>query len=250
MAATAEITTEWVEFPSGADRIRGYLARPSGPGPFPTMVQVHEVLGVTDHRQDMTQRIARQGIVTLTPDLFSRIGGKPPSGFATSVERRRAAFLSAPDEQAMQDILAAHQYLTTRGDVIGDRIGILGFCMGGSLALVTVCNSAVFKLFVDFYGALTKRGELCEDWQPLSYLPLVERLSCPIQIHIGTADEIISAEEVAEFERLLKAHGKDYELYLYEGDGHAFHDDTDRRHSPDNAATAQARAFEYLRRRL
>jgi carboxymethylenebutenolidase len=122
--------------------------------------------------------------------------------------------------------------------------------MGGSLALVSVCQSDAFKVFVDFYGALTKRPELCEDWRPLSYLPLVRDLRCPIQIHVGTADAIISAEEVAEFERLLREHGKDYELYTYPGAGHAFHDDTDRRFAPDHAATAQARAFEYLRERL
>ncbi len=82
---------------------------------------------------------------------------------------------------------------------------------------MTVCESDTFKVIVDSYGALTKRAELCEDWQAVSYLPLVERLHCPIQIHIGTDDEIISGDEVAELERLLAEHGKDYELYLYPG---------------------------------
>jgi len=251
MAVSVDLQMEWVEFPSGDATIRGYLARPARPGPLPALVQVHEVLGITEHRQEMTRRIAEQGIVALTPDLFSRIGGKPPPGpFTTPEERRRAAFLAVPDEQAVGDLLAAHRYLVSRSDVIADRIAILGFCMGGSLALVTVCQSDAFKVFVVFYGALTKRPELCDDWQALSYLPLVRDLNCPIQIHVGTDDAIISAAEVAEFERLLREHGKDYELYTYPGAGHAFQDDPDRRYAPDHAATAQARAFEYLRERL
>jgi len=105
-------------------------------------------------------------------------------------------------------------------------------------------------VLVDFYGALTKRAELYEDWQAVSYLPLVERLRCPIQIHIGTEDEIISEDEVAELERLLAQHANDYELYLYPGAHHAFHDNTDRRHAPAHAALAQERAFAYLAARL
>jgi carboxymethylenebutenolidase len=199
----------------------------------------------------MTERLARQGIVTLTPDLYSRIGGQPPQEYSSQEERRRKAFLAAPDEQAQRDILAAREYLSRRPDVAEDRIGIIGFCMGGSVALRTVCTApGNFKLFVDFYGALTKRAELTEDGQAVAYLSLVKHLSCPIQVHVGEEDEIISAPELAEFERLLGEHARDFELYRYPGARHAFHDDTNRRYSPENAALAQQRTFDYLTRRL
>jgi len=87
----------------------------------------------------MMERLAGQGI--LMPNLFSRVGGEPPRGYSTNEERRRKAYLAVPDEQAAQDLVAARRYLATRADVSADRIGILGFCMGGSLALVTVCES-------------------------------------------------------------------------------------------------------------
>jgi carboxymethylenebutenolidase len=247
----AEIVTAWVDFPSGDQIIQGYLAAPAAPGRYPALVQVHENLGIIDHRKDMTERLARLGIVTLTPNLYSRIGGQPPSDYSSPEERRRKAFLAAPDEQAQGDILAARAYLAQRPDVEAARIGVIGFCMGGSVALRSVCTAAgQFKLFVDFYGALTKRAELTEDGQAVAYLSLVPELSCPIQVHVGAEDEILSPAEVDEFERLLQQHGKDYEVYRYPGARHAFHDDTNRRYSPDNAALAQQRAFDYLTRRL
>ncbi len=120
MAITSDVVTEQVEFPSGADVVRGYLARPSGPGAYPALVQVHEVLGITEHREVMTRRLASQGILTLTPNLFTRVGGRPPQDYQTSEERRRTAFLAVPDEQAARDLVAARGYLAGRADVYAD----------------------------------------------------------------------------------------------------------------------------------
>jgi carboxymethylenebutenolidase len=230
--------------------IQAYLARPALPGRFPALVQVHENLGVTPHRQDVAGRLAKQGYVSLTPNLFSRVGGRPPQDYADAEDRRRKAFLAAPDEQAVRDILATQHYLASRPDVLPDRIGIIGFCLGGSLALIAASESACFKAFVDFYGALTKPAAYTEDWTAVSYLPLVPGLSCPIQVHVGTEDEVISESEVAAFEELLERHGRQYELYRYQSAKHAFHDDTDPRYSPDNAVLAEERTFRFLSEHL
>jgi carboxymethylenebutenolidase len=250
-APQRQITTDWVEFPNGSDTIQGYLAAPSAPGRYPALVQVHENLGIIDHRRDMTARLARLGIVALTPNLYSRIGGQPPQDYATQEERRRKAVLTAPHDQAQSDVIAAHAYLSQRPDVDPERIGIIGFCMGGTIALRTVCTAdGLFKVFVCFYGALTKRAELTDDGQPVHYLPLVRDLSCPIQFIVGCEDEIIPQAEVDELERLLKEHHKDYEIHRFDGAKHAFHDDTNRRYAPQQAAEAQKRAFDYLAERL
>lgn len=250
VAGQIAVETSWLEIESGDEAIQAYLARPALTGPSPALVQVHENLGVTPHRQEVAARLAREGYVTLTPNLFSRVGERPPQDYTDAEDRRRKAFLAAPDEQAVGDVIAAHRYLGSRSDVIPDRIGIIGFCLGGSLALIAACESACFRVFVDFYGALTKPAAYTEDWTAVSYLPLVPRLSCPIQVHVGTADEAISESEVAALEQSLQGHGKLHELHRYPGARHAFHDDTDPRYSRGQAALAEERTFRFLREHL
>lgn len=250
-ASQREITTSWVEFPSGGETIHGHLAAPTAPGRYPALVQVHENLGIIEHRRDMTERLARQGYVVLTPNLYARIGGKPPQEYTSQEDRRRRAFLAAPDEQAKADVIAARNYLAGRPDVDAERIGLFGFCMGGSIGIVTVCTTqGLFKVFVCFYGALTKRAELAEDFVAVSYVPLLKDLSCPMQFIVGREDEIIPAAEVDELERVLTQYGKDFEIHRFEDAKHAFHDDTNRRYAPEQAAEAQRRAFAYLAERL
>src|ERR1700722_11732941 len=82
----------WVEFKSGKDDIRGYLAKPKGKRNLPGIVMVHENLGVIEHRQDVTRRLAKAGYATLTVDLYSRLGGWSPRDFTTPEERRNKAF--------------------------------------------------------------------------------------------------------------------------------------------------------------
>ena len=117
MATSSEATSEWIEYPSRGAAVRAYLAVPGGTGPWPGIVMIHENPGMTEHRLDVTRRLAGQGYMTLTPDLFSRVGGKPPAG-DTDVERRQKIDLALPDDQVFDDLVNGYRYLKGRVEVI------------------------------------------------------------------------------------------------------------------------------------
>ena len=110
MAGASQLRSEWVEYSSGGAAIRAYFSVPQGRGPWPGVVMIHENPGVTEHRMDVTRRLAAAGYATITPDLFSRVGGKPPSG-ASDVERRQKIDIALPDDQVFNDLMNGYGYL-------------------------------------------------------------------------------------------------------------------------------------------
>ena len=129
MAEAAQPRSEWIEYQSRGATIRAYLGLPAGAGPWPGIVMIHENPGVTDHRMDVTRRLAGAGYVTITPDLFSRIGGKPPSG-ASDVERRQNIDIALPDDQVFDDLMNGYQFLKNRDGTIQSRIALYGYLHG------------------------------------------------------------------------------------------------------------------------
>lgn len=215
----------WVEFKSGKDDIRGYFAKPKGRRDLPGIVMVHENLGVIEHRQDVTRRLAKAGYATLTVDLYSRIGGQSPRDFKTPEERRIKAFLAMPDEQVIPDLEAGCRYLELLPEVDGSRLGAIGYCSGGGLLYGWVLgNSTNIKCAVVFYGSTGLRGESRPDGKDLDRIPSAPKLQCPIEIHQGEADRLLeSARKMAE---ALKRTAHRVEFYTYPGAEHAYHDDT------------------------
>jgi carboxymethylenebutenolidase len=182
----------------------------------------------------------------ITPNLFSRLGGKAPGGDDDHA-RHLAIGMAVRDEQVHGDLMASHQYLVDLDDVDASRIGIIGFCMGGAKALYTACHTGVFKCLVDFYGPVEQSAERYGVGRSL--LPYVPNLSCPIQFHSGDRDESCTPEEARALAAELKRSGKDAECYMYEGAQHGFHGDG-ARHHPQAAALAWDRALEFLRHHL
>jgi carboxymethylenebutenolidase len=219
----------WVHFRSGEELIRGYLALPdgsSGAGPYPVVVTAHENLGVTAHRQEVTRRLAAEGFVSLTVDLFSRLGGLPPQNFASQDERRALAFLAAHDERAVPDLQAGLEFARSLAAADPQRAGALGFCLGGGTVLAWGTATDDLDVIVSLYGIPILPAEYSPTGEPLSRLPLLERLRAPVQFHFGGSDEAIPAEQVDALERTLATAAKGAELHRYEGAGHAYHDDT------------------------
>jgi carboxymethylenebutenolidase len=230
MAAT-EIRSEWIEYQSRGATVKAYFAAPLGADPSPGVVMIHENPGMTEHRLDVTRRLARAGYATLTPDLFSRIGGKPPVG-ETDVDRRRKIDLALPDDRVFDDLINGHRYLVGRPEAIAERIALYGICMGGGKGFYTVCRTDVFRCFVDFYGPVIMRAEATSDGRDRSYLPLGRGLSCPMQYHVGDQDTVCPPDQV---ERLRQ---------------HAFHDDSARRYHGEAATLAWERAIKFFQLHL
>ena len=246
MTATQQVETEWLTFDSEGATIPGYLARPAGPGPWPGIVMIHENPGLTEHRQEVTRDLAAEGYVVLTPNLYARIGGNAPDDEDEHARHLKVG-LAVPDEQVHQDLMAGCGVLQRRSDVDRQRMGLIGFCMGGAKGLYTACKSDAYRCLVDFYGPTEQSAERYGIGRSL--LPLVKDLSCPIQFHVGDRDTTCSPEQAEALRQELARHGKIAECYTYAGAQHAFHGEGPRHHEP-SATVAWGRALEFLRRYL
>ena len=121
-----EITTAAVQYRSGDEMVSAFLARPQEPGSYPAVLVIQEWWGLDDHIKDVTARFAREGYVGLAPDLYRGVVTNDPQQ-AMQLSR------NLPRDRAVRDLQQAIAYLRGQGAVRGDRIGCIGFCMGGGM---------------------------------------------------------------------------------------------------------------------
>jgi carboxymethylenebutenolidase len=244
---------EWVTFPSIGGDIRGYLALPteaSAAAPAPALLMAHENLGLTEHRQEVTRRFADAGFATLTVDLYSRIGGHPPTDHATPAERRIKAFLSATDDQAVPDMLAGLRYLDAVDGADAQRAGIIGFCLGGGTAIASALLGDAFSAAVVLYALPVLLPEYARSGRPVNRIAQAPAIRCPTQFHFGEEDEVIPLDQVQRLGEAAALSGLPTEVHTYAGAGHAYHDDTHPNYAPEAAALSWERAVGWLRDHL
>lgn len=208
--------TETVQFKSGDDTISGFLAAPEGPGKRPALVVIHEWWGLNDWVKEQTEKFAEQGYVALAVDLYRGKSASDPSG---AHELMRAL----PQDRAVRDMQAAFAYLGSRADVSPNRIGAVGWCMGGGLALQLAIHQPHLAACVVNYGALpTDPNDLA-------------LIAAPILGNFGADDHGITADDVKAFETALQKRGKFINAKIYDGAGHAFE-------NPNNSSGYRAEA--------
>jgi carboxymethylenebutenolidase len=223
---------EMVEFASNGGTAPGYLAAPEG-GAGPGVLVIQEYWGLVDHIKDVADRFAGEGFTALAPDLYH-------GATATEPDEAGKLMMSMNVEQAAKDLSGAVNLLQERSG--RNDIGVVGFCMGGGLALVagTVRPDAV-KAVVPFYG-LVPWPSAQPDWS---------KLDASIQGHYAGNDSYFSPEKAQDLENELKSLGKDVQIYIYPDTEHAFFNDTRPEvHDPDASAAAWGRAIEHLHRVL
>jgi carboxymethylenebutenolidase len=236
-----------VEFASGADRLAAYLAKPAAGSSRdrrrPAVIVIQEIWGLTPHIRDVAERFARERYVALAPDMYSREGGAP----STDLETLRKLALGIPDRRIVGDLRAACDYLRERPDVRADRIGTVGFCMGGAWALLLACHEPI-QAAVDFYGRV-RYPELsaAKPRHPLDYVP---GLRCPLLGLFAGADAGIPVEHAHDLERAARQSGKTIDLHVYPEAPHAFFNDQRESHRQTEAADAWRRTLEWFGRHL
>ena len=246
-----DVDCAWVVFKNGADEIRGYFAKPKDGADLPGIVMVHENLGIIEHRQDVTRRLAKAGYACLTVDLYSRIGGQSPRDFSSPQERRIKAFKAMPDEQVIPDLEAGLGYLRGRGDVDGSHIGAIGYCSGGGQLFGWACGNATgLACAVVFYGSLEVGAESRPNGDAIDRVTAAHRLACPMQIHQGNADKVVPMGRAYEMVEGLKKSGQPVEFYEYDGADHAYHDDTHPAYHAVASEASWARTLEFFARHL
>jgi carboxymethylenebutenolidase len=179
--------------------LSGLLAVPEGEGPWSAVVMVHEVFGIDDNMRAQIVRLCSAGFVVLMPDLYSR-GGARKCLTATFKA------LSSGTGQAFTDIEAAKALLTARPDVT-DKVGVIGFCMGGGFALL-LANKG-YDAAASNYGMLPSNMD--------------EALAgaCPILGNYGAKDKQLKDAKV-QLDAVLNKHSVEHDIKMYPDSGHAF----------------------------
>jgi carboxymethylenebutenolidase len=223
-----------VSFPSNGDTCDGYVAVPES-GSGPGVIVVQEWWGLVDHVKDLADRFAAAGFVALAPDFFHGARTDEPD------EAQRLLMGLAMD-RAAKDIQGAAQYLAGRDEVSGDRVGVVGFCMGGSLALWAGALADEVKVAVGFYPAIPWE-KMSPSWG--SYT------GKSAMIHASEEDGTSRAEGIQTAVNGIRAAGGDVEVYDYPGSKHAFFNDQ-RPEVHDSAHSDQAwrRTVDLLSSRL
>src|SRR5215216_3454393 len=140
-------TTQMVSFHSGDERLEAYLARPEGDGPFPGVVIIHEALGLNENIKDIANRFAGEGYAGLAADLFAN------RNRAVCMARIiGSALRGSPDRSGVPDLKAALGVLAEQPYVDRGRLGAIGFCMGGGLAIAWACTDDRLKAIAPYYG--------------------------------------------------------------------------------------------------
>jgi carboxymethylenebutenolidase len=222
---------EMVEFPFAGGKTGGYLATPtqgSGPG----VIVIQEWWGLVDHIKDLCDRFADEGFVALAPDLYHGKSTKSPDEAGKLMMAMRV-------DEAERDLSAAAQYLSTLDSTTSKKVGVVGFCMGGALALYAATKNQQVGACVVFYGGHPK------------VKPDLPNLHAPVLGLYGEKDASVTPAVAHELERQVKALGKQIDVVIYPGTGHAFFNDMRPEvYNAEAAADSWRRTIAFLRENL
>lgn len=196
-------TSKEVSYKSGDETVKGLLYTPSGAGPFPAIIVIHEWWGLNDWVKEQASKLADQGYVALAVDLYR---GKVADDSDTAHQLSRAL----PEDRANRDLAAAFDYLASQKNVKADRIGSIGWCMGGGYSLSVALQEPKLAATVINYGRLAT--------DPAA----LKKINAPILGNFGGQDKGITPELVNKFEKQMKELGKSVDLKIYPDAGHAF----------------------------
>jgi carboxymethylenebutenolidase len=241
----SRIAAEELTF-AGAEgvEVNGYLARPAAEGSHPGVIVIHEASGLIEHIRDVSNRFANIGYVALAVDLYTREGGPPPMDDFQLMMKRLFAI---SDATVLGDLEGAADYLRGREDVT-DKIGCIGFCMGGRYTLLFACASERLAAAVDCWGGFIDKATPDERSTPP--LELAEELRCPLLAAIGAEDQNPSPEIGAQLSQRAARSGQEVNVDVYEGAGHAFFADYRPNYRPQAAAKLWQEIVPFFARHL
>jgi carboxymethylenebutenolidase len=227
------LQTRMVEFAvEGIGKVACYEARPGGAGSYPGVIVVQEWWGLTDHIRSICNRLAHEGFVAVAPDLYK--------GKTTTDPNLAGAWMAELNkEDAMRILQGAIRLLQEKEPLYAEHIGVVGFCMGGSLALLLACRTAALKAAIPFYGDLPDPVEQ------------IRNIRCPVLFFAGGKDRWINTEKVEKLKEAFEQFGVSGEVRVYPDADHAFFNDTRPEvYNPSAAQDAWMRAIGLLSRTL
>lgn len=217
-----------VSYKSGDETVQGVLYAPAGKGPFPAIIVIHEWWGLNDWVKEQASKLADQGYVALAVDLYR---GK----VATTPDMAHELMRWVPEDRAKRDLHAAFEFLAAQPDVKKDRIGSIGWCMGGGYSLDVALQEPHLAATVINYGHLATDADS------------IKKINAPILGLFGGQDQGITPDDVHKFEATMKQLGKKIDVKIYDDAGHAFENPNNKGgYRADDAADAWKRTVDFL----
>jgi carboxymethylenebutenolidase len=228
MAVTQAAQT--VSFPSGHVQINAYLARPAGVGPFPAVVVIHEIYGLNENIIEIADRFANEGYIALAVDLFT--GGNR----AVCMFRFMGQMLLRPlNNDSLNHLKSALTYLARQPGVDGERLGAIGFCMGGGFAIAWACNDDRLKAIAPFYASNPR---------PFS---AVARL-CPV---VGSyPDTDFTTRQGKKLDVALDQYHIPHDIKIYPNSKHSFFNDQGSHYNAEAAADSWQRVLSFFKEHI
>lgn len=226
-----DLFTERINYPGINGDMQAYVARPKEEKKYSAVVVIHENRGLNAHIEDVARRAAKAGFLAIAPNALSSLGGTPENA-----DEARAKFQQLKPEDNLQNFIKVFDYLSARNDSNG-KFGCVGFCWGGAMSNNLAVNVPSLKAAVAFYG----RQPAADD---------VSKIKAAVQLHYGSLDEGVN-KGIPAYEEALKKNSVNYELYMYEGAQHAFHNDTaPTRYDETAAKLAWQRTIDFFNKYL
>ena len=211
-----DLFTERINYDGVKSSMQAYIARPKKEEKYAAVMVIHENRGLNAHIEDVARRVANAGYLAIAPNALSPLGGTP-----ADEDEARELFTKLNAEDNLPNFLKGFDYVQTRNDYNGKN-GCVGFCWGGAMANNLAVSLPTLNAAVSYYG----RQPAIED---------VPKIKSAIQLHYGGLDERINAG-IPSYEKAIKENNIPFELYIYEGANHAFHNNTSKARYDEAAA--------------
>ena len=224
---------ETVASPQGNGSIRGYFVRPANAsGKLPGILVIHENRGLNPYVEDVARRFAVANYIAFAPDGLTSVGGYPGDD-----EKGAAKFREVNGPKMMEDFVAAAEWLKKQPQCTG-KIGAIGFCFGGGIVNQLAVRMPDLGAGAPFSGAPPSPEDAA-------------KIKAPMMLHYAdpTKDTGIG-QRIPAYEAALKEHHKNYQLFIYEGAQHGFHNDTTPRYDEAAAKLAWQRTLEFFNKNL
>lgn len=227
------LKSEYIEYesPKGAGKMRGLLTRPANSTKkLSGIIVVHENRGLNPHIEDVARRAALEGFIAFAPDALFPLGGYPGND-----DKGRELQRKRDRNEMLEDFIAAYGYLKTQKECNG-KVGVVGFCFGGSISNKMAVRIPDLKAAVPFYGG----GPSIEE---------VSKIKAPLLLHFAGLDKRVNAGW-PDYEAALKENKKEYTAHIYPDVNHGFHNDTTPRYDEDSAKLAWKRTIDFFKDKL
>jgi carboxymethylenebutenolidase len=211
--------------------MRGYLSKPTGKGPFPAVLVIHENRGLNPYIEDVCRRFAVEGFLALAPDGLAPIGGYPGNDDDGKVMQS-----SLDKDKLFTDLLNSAVFIRNHEESNG-KLGATGFCYGGSVVnQLAVVMGSNLSAGVPFYGGAPDLDD-------------VAKIQAPLLIHYAEDDARVNAS-MEGYRSALTANNKDFTMHTYPGTMHGFHNNSTPRYNEEQSKIAWDRTVEFFKKNL